>query len=73
MSMLKKIVVCKFAGCNQVHNDARILPCGNRTCAAHIDAMMLKNEDISAIDGKMIKCHFCDRRFTVFQTTTKDF
>ena len=48
------MVVCKFAGCKQVFSDARILPCGNRTCAAHIATMTL------AIDNtKMIKCHFC--------------
>ena len=32
MSTFKDVVVCKFAGCNQVYNDARILPCGKRTC-----------------------------------------
>ena len=58
MSMLKEIVVCKFAGCNQVYNDARILPCGDRTCAAHIDSMMVKSDHDN--DGKMIKCHFCE-------------
>ena len=60
MSMLKEIVVCKYAGCNQVYNDARILPCGNRTCAAHIDSMRLKSDDINTVK-KMIKCHFCEK------------
>ena len=61
MSVLKEIVVCKFARCNQVYNDARILPCGNRTCAAHIEAMMVKSDGINSGDGKMIKCHFCEK------------
>ena len=60
MSMLKELVVCKFAGCNQVYNDARFLPCGNRTCAAHIDAMMLKSDDMNS-NPRMIKCHFCEK------------
>ena len=61
--MFKDVVVCKFAGCNQVFNDARILPCGNRTCAAHIDAMMLKSDDEETLKGNriMIKCHFCQK------------
>ena len=55
---MKELVVCTFAGCNQIYNDARILPCGNRTCAAHIDAMMVKRD---AVDHEeMIKCHFCE-------------
>ena len=58
MSRIKDVVVCKFAGCNEVYNDARLLPCGNRTCAAHIDAMTLKNDD-RAFNRKMIACHFC--------------
>ena len=58
--MFKDVVVCKFAGCNQVFNDARILPCGNRTCAAHIDAMTVKSNGTSSEDRKMIKCHFCE-------------
>ena len=61
MSVLKEIVVCKFAGCNQVYNDARILPCGNRTCAAHIEAMMVKSDGINSANGKMLKCHFCEK------------
>ena len=56
---LKDLLVCKFAGCNKVYNDARILPCGKRTCAAHIDKMMLKNEDVNC-DVRMIKCHLCE-------------
>ena len=60
MSMFKEIVVCKFAGCNQVFNDPRFLPCGNRTCAAHINAMMVRSDHgINSSDRKMIKCHFC--------------
>ena len=51
---MKKLVVCKFAGCNQLYNDPRILPCGKRTCAAHIDEMVVN------CDRKMIKCHFCE-------------
>ena len=61
MSVLKEIVVCKFAGCNQVFNDPRILPCGNRTCAAHIEAMMVKSDGINSANGKMLKCHFCEK------------
>ena len=57
MNMFKDVVVCKFAGCNQVYNDARFLPCGNRTCASHVDKMIVKSED----NGKMIKCHFCQK------------
>ena len=61
MSCLKEVVVCKFAGCNQVYNDPRFLPCGNRTCAAHIDKMTVKNnDDINSDARKMIKCHFCE-------------
>ncbi len=56
---MNEIVVCKHRDCNRLYNDPRILPCGNRTCAAHIDAMLLKSEDINA-DRKMIKCHFCE-------------
>ena len=57
---MKELVVCKFNGCNQVFNDPRILPCGKRTCAAHIEAMLVKTDD----DKKMIKCHFCQRTHT---------
>ena len=59
MSIFKEIVVCKFAGCNQVYKDARILPCGKRTCAAHIESMMVKCDDKDN-ERKMIKCHFCE-------------
>ena len=61
MSM-KDLVVCKFAECGQVYNDARILPCGKRTCAAHIDDMVLKNDNTD--NRKMLKCHFCQRIHT---------
>ena len=60
-SYLKDIVACKFPGCNQVFKDARILPCGKRTCAAHIDNMV-----VTIVDGNnnserwMIKCYFCE-------------
>ena len=54
---MKDLVVCKFAGCNQIYADPRILPCGKRTCAAHIAAMKVKNEDSNR---KTIKCHFCE-------------
>ena len=54
------MVVCKFAGCNQVYNDARFLPCGKRTCAAHIEAMAVHSEDMSSAHRRTIKCHFCD-------------
>ena len=58
---LKELVVCKFAGCNRVYTDPRILPCGKRTCAAHIDAMLVKNDDLTSSSRKMIKCHFCEK------------
>ena len=61
MSM-KDLVVCKFAECGQVYNDPRILPCGKRTCAAHIEAMIVKNDNTD--DRKMLKCHFCQRIHT---------
>ena len=58
---MKELVVCKFAGCNQVYTDARILPCGNRTCAAHLEAMMLKNDDMDSwLVRGTIRCHFCE-------------
>ena len=61
---LKEVVVCKFTGCNQVYNDPRILPCGKRTCAAHIEAMMMlvKDDETPNDDARcqMIKCYFCD-------------
>ena len=61
MSM-KKLVVCKFAECGQVYNDPRILPCGKRTCAAHIGEMVVNCDSDMAMDcdRKMIKCHFCE-------------
>ena len=37
-----------------------LLPCGNRTCAVHIEAMIVKNEEINE-DRNMIKCHFCEK------------
>ena len=58
---MKELVVCTFAGCNQVYNDARFLPCGNRTCAAHIEAMVVISDDINTGDRKMINCHFCQK------------
>ena len=55
---IKELVVCKFKGCTRVYNDARILPCGNRTCATHIKEMILTTAKTDA-DTKMLKCHFC--------------
>ena len=60
MSM-KELVVCKFTGCNQVYTDPRFLPCGKRTCAAHIESMLVKRDDELGHDRKMIKCHFCQK------------
>ena len=57
---IKDLVVCKFAGCNQVLNDPRILPCGKRTCAAHIEVMVVDSDDMSSANRQMIKCHFCE-------------
>ena len=68
MSIFKEIVVCKFAGCNQIYNDARILPCGKRTCGAHIESMMVKSDD----NRKMIRCHFCQKIHT-FQDDEEEF
>ena len=59
MSM-KELVVCKFAGCDQVYKDPRILPCGHRTCASHIQAMIVKTDDINPDNRQMLKCHFCE-------------
>ena len=42
---LKELLVCKYDGCNSVFSDARILPCGHRTCAEHIDDMWMKVDD----------------------------
>ena len=61
MSAFKDVVVCKFAGCNQVYDDPRILPCGKRTCAAHIDEMMIKNDGGADSSHIMIKCQFCHK------------
>ena len=58
MSIFKEIVVCKFAGCYQIYNDPRILPCGKRTCAAHIESMMVKSDEMNS-NRKRIKCFFC--------------
>ena len=58
---LKELVVCKLAGCNQAYNDARILPSGNRTCAAHIEMMVVSKK---GDDDKMIKCSFCGAMHT---------
>ena len=67
------MVVCKFAGCNQVYNDARFLPCGKRTCAAHIDTMLVKSDNInSGSDSKIIKCTFCGEIHT-FPENGKEF
>ena len=59
MSYFKDVVVCKFTGCSKVFNDPRILPCGKRTCAAHIEAMVVNSKDNISAHGQMIKCHFC--------------
>ena len=64
MSM-KDLVVCKFAGCNKVYDDPRFLPCGKRTCAAHIEAMTVKSDDCSIEDTSMIRCHFCQEMHTL--------
>ena len=71
MSTFKDIVVCKFAGCNQIYNDARILPCGNRTCFAHIEAMTLKSDRINTAQ-RALKCHFCEEIHT-FPDDGKEF
>ena len=59
---LKDILVCKYAGCNRVYNDPRILPCGKRTCAAHIGKMLVTSDAgiNSNSERRMIKCHFCE-------------
>ena len=62
MYCLKDVVVCKFASCNQVYNDARILPCGKRTCTTHIDEMIVTSDDgNNNFDRKMLKCFFCQK------------
>ena len=58
------MVVCKFKGCKRVFEDARILPCGKRTCASHIGEMRLDNnnndDDVTYLSHKAaIKCNFC--------------
>ena len=57
---IKDHVVCKFAGCNQVLTDPRILPCGQRTCAAHIDAMRVKVETNNCYQ-RVLNCQFCGK------------
>ena len=56
---LKELLVCSYDHCNSIYEDARILPCGNRTCAKHIDDMLLKT-----LDGNEavvhLKCYFCN-------------
>ena len=54
---LKDLVVCKFASCNQIFEDARILPCGNRTCSKHIPEMALRLNE----SRRLISCYFCGR------------
>ena len=61
MSM-KDLLVCKFKGCKRVFEDARILPCGKRTCAIHIEEMRLKNDTVSnSKSTKVIMCNFCQK------------
>ena len=57
---LKELVVCKYVGCYRIYDDARILPCGNRTCFAHIDAMLVVQTDENNNTTTALKCHFCD-------------
>ena len=39
---LRDILVCQFPRCvNRVYKDARLLPCGNRVCAEHIEDMLV--------------------------------
>ena len=65
---MKDLVVCKFKGCNKVFNDPRFLPCGKRTCAAHIDTMLVKSGDTP-----MIKCHFCKEIHAIPESSGKGF
>ena len=58
---LKALVVCKFDGCGQIYDDPRILPCGNRSCAAHIDEMLMKQDERGTNTDRKIKCHFCHK------------
>ena len=69
---IREIVVCKFAGCNQVYTDPRFLPCGKRTCAAHIESMLVKRDDELDHDRKIIKCHFCEE-IHIFPDNSKGF
>ena len=67
------MIVCKFDGCNQVYNDPRILPCGKRTCAAHIEAMVVEKQvKSSSAHRETIKCHFCQEIHS-FTEDSKDF
>ena len=68
---MNDLVVCKFAGCGQVYIDPRILPCGKRTCAVHIEAMMVTSDNC-IIDIEVIKCHFCEEIHTL-PDSGKDF
>ena len=54
-------VVCNYVGCNKIFNDARILPCGKRTCAAHIEDMLVQMDGLGNNERKMLKCHFCKK------------
>ena len=60
---LKDLVVCKYAGCGQIYEEARILPCGNRSCSKHIDAMLIANngDDEPTTHGRALKCAFCTK------------
>ena len=63
---LDSYVVCTYAGCYRVYRDARILPCGNRTCAEHVDDMLVKMEASSrATEGVKLNCHFCSKVHTL--------
>ena len=51
----------------ELYDDARILPCGKRTCAAHIGKMIVPSNSSSNNNNnnhnslrKRIKCHFCE-------------
>ena len=46
---LERVLACRYPGCrNGVYKDARILPCLNRTCSEHIEAMRIVNNDCGA-------------------------
>ena len=52
---LKELLVCTFAGCtNGIYKDARLMPCGARTCAEHVEQMLITFDEQT-----MIKCCFC--------------